>query len=97
MALFGRSVDFGWTIAGCQEKRRAEYSAESDQEHIMAGAGAGMMGRREDSAERWSGQSGALSKCGCGGRRVGLEMGVGGVTEGVKTHQVFCVELELFF
>ena len=31
------------------------------------------------------------------GLRVCLETGVGGVTEGVQTHQVFCVALELFF
>src|SRR5580693_248069 len=48
MALLGRSVDFGWTIAGCQQERTAEYSAESDQEHIMA------YGRRWRGDDGWA-------------------------------------------
>ena len=41
---------------------------------------------RMPSVIRPSGQSGAFSNCGFGGRRVCLEMGVSGVTEGVLTH-----------
>ena len=35
--------------------------------------------------------------CGLRERRVCLETGVGGVIEGVGTHQVSCVALDLFF
>ena len=40
---------------------------------------------------------GSFSNCDFRERRVCLETGVGGVIEGVLTHQVFCVALELLF
>ena len=49
-------------------------------------------------ATRFDGATGgSFSNCDFRERRVCLENGVGGVIEGVGTHQVSCVALELFF